>query len=60
MAAAAHDDPSYAAELASGYFKTLQYGTMSEQHTRQDDMDGIAELKDDRDTESICTRSYVE
>ncbi|KAL8900464.1 MAG: hypothetical protein Q9192_001061 [Flavoplaca navasiana] len=57
---AAHDDQTYAAELASGYFKTLQYGTISQQHTCQDEMDGIAELKDDRDTDSICTRSYVE
>ncbi|KAI4272846.1 MAG: hypothetical protein LQ337_005035 [Flavoplaca oasis] len=54
------DDRTYAAELATGYFKTLQYGTISQQHTRQDEMDGVAEWKDDRDTDSICNRLYVE
>ncbi|KAL9636638.1 MAG: hypothetical protein Q9204_002186 [Flavoplaca sp. TL-2023a] len=57
---AAHNDRTYAADLASGYFKSLQYGTISQQHTHQDEMDGIAELKDDLDTDSIYTRPYVE
>ena len=56
---AAHNDRTYAADLASAYFKPLQYGTISQQHTHQDEMDGIAELKDDRDTDSVYTRSHV-